>query len=95
MEGNICNTVLEAFGAGVPVLTFKDRHTQQFFGDVVFYVNKNDTFEMIGNVVHKIISDEMNLMRHKKLTKTFDNKNISSWDQRIADEIGIINGILQ
>lgn len=95
MEGNICNTVLEAFGAGVPVLTFKDRHTQQFFGEVVFYVNKNDTFEMIGNVVHKTISDEMNLMRHKKLTKTFVDKKISSWDQRIADEIGIINGILQ
>jgi len=34
-------------------------------------------------------------MRHKKLTKIFVDKKMSSWDQRIADEIGIINGILQ
>ncbi len=93
-EGNICNTVLEALKAEVPVLTYMDRHTLKLYNDSVVYAKKNDTPVLISNKILELITNETKLGQYRRNASNFAENNLKSWQERIEEEVRIIEQLL-
>jgi len=94
-EGNLCNTVLEAISNGMPVVTYKDRHTFEFYKSAVIYVEKMDRPSKVSQIAYNVLTNESVLKQYRNRAKEFSKKNLKSWKDRIEEEINILYNILE
>ena len=98
--GNLSNTVLEALQAGNCIVTYKkdelslrDRSTERHLRDAAVFIDRYKVVEELPSRLNDLLSSPERLQRLKMKAKKQANRILRTWEQRIEEEIHIIEEV--
>jgi len=100
--GNLCNTVLEALQAGTCVVIYgsdegsrHDWSTEQYLQDIAVMVDRTRVLDELPLTLNKLLAAPEQIQQKKMSARKWSQKMLKSWQERIEDEIRILNSVLE
>lgn len=100
--GNLSNTVLEALGSGLCVITLKkdvkskkDFSTEELLEDTVIYIDRDNICNELPEYINNLLDNKQLLEEYKEKALVKSKQIIKSWNERIEYEIQLLEAITQ